>query len=108
VKYIIHTVEKKETLAGISKIYGVDKRGILADSFAAQSSINEVMKNDVREGMRLAVRRAKGTVYIAQPFDTLEKIAEKYGITAEELSRHNEGIVRIFLGQRVMVPLRET
>jgi len=101
-RYIVHTVEN-ESLTDIERRYGIDKRTILNDSFASPNSVNDVLRNGVHKGMRLIIRKANETVYIVQPFDTLQKIAEKFGADVKELELYN-GTDKVFLGQQIHIP----
>ena len=60
------------------------------------------LQSDVFVGMRLVIERVEGAYYTVQPFDTLESIANKFGVSKESIVQLN-GVNRVFLGQRIFV-----
>lgn len=85
-------------------------RGETVESIGAHNNVSaEVLRHrnklnaEVREGMRLVIPCTGGRVYVVQPFDTLETIAVKQGVTRRELVELNQ-VEKVFLGQRILLP----
>lgn len=78
--YIIHKVQKGDTLAQISKMYKIPAGVITRDN---------KLSGDIYEGQRLIIGAVKGKVYTVQPQDTAESIAQKFGIEQGALLKAN-------------------
>ncbi|MDR3293040.1 MAG: LysM peptidoglycan-binding domain-containing protein [Clostridiales bacterium] len=94
-EYVVHRFEKGDTLERIAKKYGVPVSLILRDNNLDFGGIEAFF------GLRLLIRRNPGTICYAQPFDTIESIAERHGVTAERVRELNEGAEEVFFGQVV-------
>ena len=60
------------------------------------------LQGDIFVGMRLIIEQVDGVYYTVQPFDTLESIAKKFGVSVESIVGLN-GVDRVFLGQKIFV-----
>lgn len=88
-----HTVARKETLYGISRLYGVDMNVLLER--------NPELNDGLREGMVVMIPVAKvqgqpevtvkpakeepHTEHVVQPGETLYSLSERYGVPVEEI-----------------------
>ena len=61
------------------------------------------LHTDIFVGMRLVVEENQGKYYTVQPFDTLESVARKFGVSAQSITELN-GLDRVFIGQRIFIP----
>ncbi|MDR1940595.1 MAG: LysM peptidoglycan-binding domain-containing protein [Clostridiales bacterium] len=95
-KYMVYKIEKEEDIEAVSERFGVPSPLIIRD--------NRMRDRAVFVGMRLLIRKNPGEIYYAEPFDTLEGIAKKFGAPIEEIKRLNDGIEEVFFGQVVYVP----
>lgn len=76
----IYVCEKGDTLNGISKKFNLPVSIIIADN---------KLKKEVEENEILYLRKG-GTLYTVMPNDTLENIAEKFGVLPENILKTNE------------------
>ncbi|MDE6884542.1 MAG: LysM peptidoglycan-binding domain-containing protein [Clostridia bacterium] len=60
------------------------------------------LQGDIFVGMRLVIEEINGFYYTVQPFDTLESVAKKFGVSEESIAQLN-GVERIFIGQKIFV-----
>ncbi|MDR3263263.1 MAG: LysM peptidoglycan-binding domain-containing protein [Clostridiales bacterium] len=93
-QYTVYRIEIGETLEDIARLFNVPSAVILKDNNA----------DNIFPGMRLLIRKNPGKIYYAEPFDTLESIAEKFGTDTEKLSVLNDGLKEVFFGQIIYVP----
>lgn len=91
----VHKVKKNESLRSICQKYSVLKGDLL--------TANNVVEEDIHEGLLLFVEVPDGIRYVVKPFDTVQKIADRYGITLDEILKFNN-IKEIFLGQIIYLP----
>ena len=61
------------------------------------------LHTDIFIGMRLVIEENQGENYTVQPFDTLESIAKKFGVSLQRIKDLN-GIERVFIGQKIFIP----
>ncbi|MDR2090114.1 MAG: LysM peptidoglycan-binding domain-containing protein [Clostridiales bacterium] len=95
-EFIVRRVEDGETLQDIAAETGVPAAVILED--------NAFKEENVFAGTRLLIRKNPGKIYYAEPFDTLNSVAEKHGIDPRKISEFNDGIEEIFFGQILFLP----
>lgn len=117
-KYYLHTVEKGQTLFGISKAYGLSVNDVLVE--------NPDALNGIKPGMVLRIPTQKPVVnttpkpippiaavkdtafflYTAEPGQTLYSIAQQNNTTVERLQQLNPELVASSLraGQQIKVP----
>ena len=69
---------------------------------AAIKKLND-LHTDIFVGMRLIVEENQGAYYTVQPFDTLERVAKKFGVNPQRIIELN-GVERVFIGQKIFVP----
>lgn len=96
-KTVMYTVKKGDTLPSIA-----------AKFHASQAVIAERnnLKGQPFEGMKLVIDEQEAFGYTVRPFDSIEGIAAKFGISAESIERLN-GVSAVFVGQRILVPERK-
>ncbi|MFC2100451.1 LysM peptidoglycan-binding domain-containing protein [Bacteroidota bacterium] len=113
--YKIHRVLKQETLYGISKKYGVEVEEIKAANPDLGSYLNEGQYLRIPE----KPTATKEEIIPSEPIDTnfyLHKVKKKqtiygiarlYGVTQEDLFRHNQGIEEgLKKGQILKIPIK--
>jgi len=93
-KFILHTVQAKETLYSLAKKYGttVDKIKQANNLVDNQLSIGQVLRIPVSEKSPAAAQDNRQTLpayHIVQPGETLYRIHIKYGIPIEKLRELN-------------------
>jgi len=107
----IHTVEKGETLYGISKIYGLTIEELTA--------LNPEKVKDLQVGTVLQLRKkaktipepkeesaTDKTVHVVAKGETLYGITKKYGVTLEQLKKLNPGLTEnIAIGDKIVLPV---
>ncbi len=86
-----YRVKEGDSLTGISAEYNAP----LADIILDNALITEPVAGDV-----LFIRGNKAS-YTVSPFDTAEIIAEKFGISSEEIKRKNGNFPYFFYGMRI-------
>lgn len=81
----------------------------LADRYhttvAAIRKLNN-LHTDIFVGMRLIIEENQGVYYTVQPFDTLDSVSAKFGVSIQKITELN-GVERVFIGQRIFIPQRE-
>lgn len=78
----------------------------LAEKFNTTAYSIEKLNNihsQVFKGMRLIIQEGEGEVYVVQPFDTLEKIAQKFSISTQKIIEYNN-LQTVFIGQKIFIP----
>lgn len=95
-KYIVHTVEKGQTLFGISKHYAVPVAAITEANPGAEQglSVGQVLliprKDQSRKELKTAPRLSDGELlYTVSKKETLFGISRKFGVSPEDLRRWN-------------------
>jgi LysM repeat protein len=91
--FVVYKVKENDTLSQIALN--------LKSTTAKIQSLNGVER--CREGERLLVEVLYGEPYTVKPFDTVEKIALRFGIRADAIREHN-GISEVFVGEVIMLP----
>lgn len=91
----IHKVKKSESAEDICKIYHILKSQLLNE--------NNVGEENIKEGLLLYINIPDGIRYVVKPFDNLQKIAEKFGKSVEEITTFNK-VEQIFMGQIIYIP----
>jgi LysM repeat protein len=109
-EYYIHTVEKGETIYGISKKYNVKPDAIII--------ANPQSKDGIKQGDKLKIPVAESSTKVNPPVSTEEMIihtveksetiygiTKKYGITEEELLKHNPDAKNgLSIGMQLRIP----
>ncbi|MEQ1440118.1 LysM peptidoglycan-binding domain-containing protein [Fontimonas sp. SYSU GA230001] len=131
--YLLHKVDKGQTLGGIAKQYRVSIDAIRRANGIRGSAlrVGQVLKIPPREETRpgpisvavgestpsltrtqaaAAQREADGSTHVVGQGDTLAAIARRYGVSVAELSRVNrlESSEKIRVGQQLTIPQRGT
>lgn len=91
----IHKVKNGESAEDICKIYHILKSQLLSN--------NNVGEENIKEGLLLYIDIPDGVRYVVKPFDNLEKIANKFGKSAEVIAKFNK-IEQVFMGQIIYIP----
>lgn len=93
-KYI-YFVEENDTIESIAEKYKLKVKDIL--------EFNKMTESDIQAGAVLVINKIEGVRYVVRPFDTLDKIAQKHGVSKETICKHNK-LKDVFLGQVIYIP----
>lgn len=61
------------------------------------------LAREISEGDVLFIRKTAGRTYTAEPFDTLDEVAEKFNIPPDKLAEIN-GAEYLFYGLTIVIP----
>ena len=89
-----YRVQKGDSVASVGARFEVPPSAIIKTNG---------LTSDIREGDVIFVEKPSGRVYSVRPFDTIESIAAKFGVSAEEIKRAN-GVDYAFYGLDLIVP----
>ncbi len=113
--FLIHKVEKKNTLYAISKEYNVDQKDIIAE--------NPEVVNGLKEGMELKIPVAKmkkteqrelyvpakqdeWQTHLVEPKETVYSLSKKYNVSIDSLLEVNNGLVGgLRVGETIKIPI---
>ena len=90
-KRFVYKVQKGETLRTIAQKFKTTKELII--------NINSLTK-EILEGEYIVVEIIEGQEYIVEPYDTIESIAQKFSVSAQNIMIKNK-IDFIFVGQKI-------
>jgi LysM repeat protein len=114
--YLIHKVEKKNTLYAISKEYDVDQKDIIAEN-------PEIASEGLKEGMEIripvakikkteekqlyqAAQESKWMTHTVQPKETVYSLSKQYEVAIDSILAVNNGLVGgLRIGEQVNIPL---
>ncbi len=104
-EFFEHKVARRETLFGIARKHGVTQEDILQHNPEARNGLR------FKQILRIPVRKTKTVEYFyhtVAPGETQFGLANRFGITIEELSELNPETIQLGLqaGQRIRVPAR--
>ncbi|MDE6967069.1 MAG: LysM peptidoglycan-binding domain-containing protein [Clostridia bacterium] len=91
----IHKVRKNESVNEICSYYSIMRDDLL--------TINNITEDNIKEGLLLFIDIPEGIRYVVKPFDNISKIAEKFGVTVDNLREFNN-LSEVFLGQIIYIP----
>lgn len=89
-----YRVGKGDTVIGLSARFGVPPVAIIADND---------LKREISEGDILYIENRAGKLYNTEPFDTMESVAERFGVSPEDLKDAN-GVDYLFYGLKIIIP----
>lgn len=106
-KYLLHVVQKKETLYSISNQYNIDINDLVAANPGSDQGVNKGQE------LRIPIRKEKPHVvpsdkitHTVKPGETLFGIAKQYGITAEDIQNANDGLRKgLLAGEDIFIPV---
>lgn len=81
---IVYTIQDGDTLGQLARDFGVSRDTI--------RWINNLPSNTLRVGQNLIIPPGNGYVYLSQAGDTIESIAGKYAISANDILKNNTHI----------------
>ncbi len=99
-EYFVHTIEKGQTVYGISKMYGISDNEILqvnphaADGIRAGESLLIPVKKEVSEN-RQKITEPGDADYIrhkVEKGETLYRLSVKYGVSVDDILKCNDGL----------------
>ena len=98
-----YIVQKGDTLYKIANKYNISVQQL--------KDLNNLTTDTLQVGQKLLISKQEvkpNDVYIVQKGDTLYKIANKYGITVQELKKINNIITdTLYIGQQLFVPQKD-
>ncbi len=109
-----HTVQRKETLFGVARQYGVDLNALLAANPQAEDGLREgmvlIVPVSAAQGQtEAAVRPAlpeHRVEHVVQPTETLYGLAKRYSTTVEAIQAANGGLAEgLKVGATIIIPL---
>jgi LysM repeat protein len=102
--FIIHRVEQKETLFGISRKYGVALLAIVENNPDASSSLEIGKLIKVPYAPNNRTKTNEGTIHRVGEKETLYSISKQYGVTVDELKSWNSLTSNgLKLGQELLI-----
>lgn len=99
-KFSVYRVKDGEDLTTIAKAHNTCAARI--------AELNRLKTAQTYCGMRLLIESGTGVYHTVMPFETVDKIARKYGASEEQIVKTNalnDG--KLFLGQRLFIPLED-
>lgn len=110
--FYIHTVEKGQTLYGISKIYSISVDEILENNPDASSGLKKGMelkipsKTAAQVPNHTAISGDSTIEHLVKSGETLYSIAKQYNVTVAQLKSKNPMLGdQLSIGQKVLVPI---
>jgi LysM repeat protein len=97
-KFIVHLVDKGETLFSISRKYGAAVAAVLETNPGSDSGIEAGQMLKVPYSGKVSVSTPAGTVHTVGEKQTLYSIARQYGVSVEDIRRWND------LGEKSIQP----
>ena len=79
-KTVLHTVKCGESLADLAAKF---------HTTAAAIAVRNNLKGEIFEGLKLIIEEQAAFGYTVRPFDTIDSIAKKFGVTSERLKTLN-------------------
>lgn len=102
--YIIHQVDKGETLFSISRRYGAALSAVLESNPGADSGIDAGQEIKVPYSGRLKDKNVDGVVHVVTEKQTLYSIARQYGVSVDQIRDWNNlGEKNIQVGMKLRV-----
>ncbi len=92
-KKFFYRVEKEDSLVKICNRFGVALSVVIKQN---------ALEREVERGDLLYIEKCDGLVYTAQPLDTPNSIAKKFGVSESELLTKN-GIEYVFYGLNIYI-----
>ena len=98
-KYVMHDVQKGQTLYGLAKQYRLTVERLVED--------NPGTENGIRIGQQLKIYAGQAEVvqkHVVSKGESLYKISKMYGVTVAQLTAWNSGLTeRLDIGQEIIV-----
>jgi LysM repeat protein len=88
-KFVIHQVEQRETLYGLSRRYGASLVGILENNPSADAGLEVGQILRIPYGERTISQKSGGKVHVVSMKETLFSISRLYQITVDEIKQWN-------------------
>ena len=91
-----YRVEKGDTVVGLSARFDIPPIFIVRDNG---------LKREIAEGDIIFIEKRAGRIYDALPFDTIESVAERFGVLPDRIREAN-GVDYLFYGLKIVIPLK--
>ncbi len=102
--FIIHKVDEKETLYGISRRYGTPVESILEYNAGAKSGLEVGLILKIPYTPKQSKTAIEGKVHKVEPKETLFSISKLYGVTTEEIKKWNNlSDNNLSVGQEIVI-----
>lgn len=88
-KFIIHQIDEKETLYGISRRYGVPITAILEHNPTADGGLSVGHQLKIPFTPKVRTQTSNGLLHRVAPKETLFSIAKQYNVTIDEVKQWN-------------------
>lgn len=107
-EYIIHVVEKRETLFSIARKYNVDVNKIIAANPGTEDKLNKGQELRIPTGIKKPVESSQKQIqHTVRKGETLFAIARQYSVSVEAIQSSNPGISEnLKEGQVLNIPSR--
>lgn len=94
-KYSVYRVSENEKIEDVARKFGVSVSRILAD--------NNCRPEQIDSGIRLIICKPEGREYVVKPFDTIQSIALREGVSESKLRENNNIYGEVFIGQKIYI-----
>ncbi|MBQ9486163.1 MAG: LysM peptidoglycan-binding domain-containing protein [Clostridia bacterium] len=93
-KNFFYRVAENDGVLSLAKRFGVSPAAIVKDN---------ALSKEISAGDVLFIRKTEGELYTVKPFDTLEEVAARFGVSPEKLAEYN-GVEYLFYGLTIVIP----
>ena len=111
-RYILHNVQKNETLYSISRLYGCSQEEVLAANrnitgVIKKGTVLKIPDHSYQKPQSAKIDESKFTQYLIVSGDNYFQLKLKYGVEEEELLRYNPDLKNgLKAGQRILIPIK--
>jgi LysM repeat protein len=106
--YLMHEVQKKETMFSIAKSYAVDVNELITLNPGTDAGIKkgQVIKIPVKGSKTVAPPQPAMTKHLVEPGETLYSISKKYNVTVADIQNANGGLKDgLKAGTELLIPV---
>lgn len=91
---IFYRAENGDSVLSVSERMNVSAVKLIADNR---------LTDEIQEGDMLYIECESGVKYTAEPWDTLDFVAKKFGTSGREISLKNGGVPYLFYGMTIII-----
>jgi len=104
-----HTVQKKESLYSIAQQYGITQDDIIKYNPQIKNGLKKgmVLKIPITENEQLSATDEFFIYHQIKNGETLQLLAQEYGITVEDIKEFNENLSSLTPGKTIAIPKKE-